>query len=112
MKYEQHTQGEIDLAIAQAMHGREVEYSQHELNLSVYRAMLDAMNADPNYVDTPMAPPETTWRAYIERMAREAAVEMAKIDTIHAALSIQLPSGPKRDAAMTKAAEIRATPKV
>jgi hypothetical protein len=110
MEYKQLEQDEIDKGIASAMHGREVEHHSHELNVKVYTEMLrkieDDRAADPeNYVDPPMGNPDWVWSTYVDRMRREAIMEMQKIDGIHRALAANFEGDEKRLNKAVKAAK-------
>lgn len=110
MRYDQLTQDEMDDEVAEALYHREKEHFNYALNIALFQEQLKLLA--PALRDTMMpshkgAMPET-YGQHITRLISEHERELAKVEAVHAALSVQLPDGPRKSASLARTAAKRA----
>jgi hypothetical protein len=96
MEYEYLTQEEQDDYVAEAMRGREWEHFQRAVNIANYEKMLETLEPGER-------------RVLIVKLLGEEQEYTKHEEHIYTALSVQLPHGPRREAAKIRvAAKIKA----
>lgn len=93
LTYQQLVREEMDIAIADNLHGREVEHFHHELNIAVYDDLLATLPAGP-------------WKDRVQQLRDEGQDEMDKIAGLHGSLLTQLPQA-RRATAFARSAKRR-----